>query len=357
MTTSPDLADRLQDALIAGIAARPADALLLSGGVDSSLLAAIATEQSGPTPVAITISLDSAPIESCPVHGANLAVPCNSDHSAARDVAAWLSLNWQPIRITIEVAVEALLDLCLSLRSFDLGNLNNIALHVGTLRATRFGAERIWTGDDADSLFGGYRFLENRGDWRAYLDERIPTIRPPYTDIATITGATPVFPWLHPDVLRVARSLDRGDVLVDIPVAERPGPPSFMDQFEHTAMDAETRTWGKVPLRRLAARHLPEDIAWRPKTDLEFGSGMCALESHLAGVVTPDDRGRLDHTGIRFFNDAHRGLYLRWLDAGGAIRPPGAGEYACASCGGGVANGRSHCPTCGAWPANESPRS
>ena len=357
MTTSLDLSIRLHDALIAGIVERPADVLLLSGGVDSSLLAALATEHYRTPPVAITVSLDTAPIDTCPVHGADIAVPCNSDADAARDVAAWLGLNWQPIRIPPDVAIQALIDLCLSLRSFDLGNLNNIPLYVGALRATRFGAERIWTGDDADSLFGGYRFLANRTNWPAYLAERIPTIRPPFTDIAPVGGATPVFPWLHPRVLDVARGLEHDDVLVEIPVSERSAPPSFVDQFDDAMMNTASRRWGKVPLRRLASRHLPEEIAWRPKTDLEFGSGMCALEPKLAATVTPAHRARLDRTGIRFFSDAHRGLYLRWLDAGGTVREPQSDEYACVSCGGGVAHGRSHCPTCGAWPANETPRS
>ncbi len=126
-----------------------------------------------------------------------------------------------------------------------------------------------------------------------------------------------------------------------------------MDQFDDDTMARPARVWGKVPLRRVAERLLPEEIAWRPKTDLEFGSGMCALEPVLAATVTADDRERLDRSGMRFYNDAHRGLYLRWLDAGGTIPEPGSGEYACTSCGGGVTQGRSHCPTCGAWPANE----
>ena len=352
MTTANDPTTRLQHAIETAIAERPADVLLLSGGLDSSLLAALSTERQSSPPLAITVSLDTAPVDHCPVHGPSLAVPCNSDHTAARDVASWLGLNWQPIRIPPEVALDALLDLCLHLHSFDLGNLNNIALHVGTLRATRFGAERISTGDDADSLFGGYRYLATNTNWPAYLAERIPTIRPPYADIAPIGGAEPVFPYLHPAVLDIARTLERADVLVEISTSERPSPPSFMDQFNAEAMAQPARVWGKVPLRRAAGRMLPEEIAWRPKTDLEFGSGMCALEPALAATVTPDDREQLDRSGIRFYNDAHRGLYLRWVDAGGTIAAPHPDEYACTSCGGGVSQGRSHCPTCGAWPAD-----
>ena len=353
MTISTDAPTRLQHALITGITEQPADVLLLSGGVDSSLLAAMAVEHLKRPPIAITVNLDVSPGTVCPTHGSSLAVPCNSDHAAAQDVVKWLGMNWQPIRISPDIALGALLDLCLALRSFDLGNLNNIALYVGALRAIRFGARRIWTGDDADSLFGGYRFLGQRQDWRSYLAERIPTIRPPFTDIAEIVGATPVYPWLHPDVLDVARNFERGTVLSDIPVIDRPVPPSFMDQFDTEVINASSRTWGKMPLRQMAARFLPDDIAWRPKTDLQFGSGMCALEPALAATVTPDVRQRLTRTGIVFVNDAHRGLYLRYTGAGGTIPEPGRGEYACVNCGGGVVEGRTHCPTCGAWPAKK----
>ncbi len=354
MTTEPASHAHLRNALLAGITERPADVLLLSGGVDSSLLAALATEHRAAPPVAVTVSLDIAPIDNCPVHGPDLAVPCNGDHAAAKQVAGWLGLRWQPIRVPPDVALDALLELCLALRSFDLGNLNNIALYVSSLRATRFGAERIWTGDDADSLFGGYRYLAGHRDWPAYLATRIPTIRPPFTDIAPIAGATPVFPYLHAAVTGAARDMSRDNLLVDVPTVVRSTPPSFMDQFDNTMVRASSRTWGKVALRRIAEHLLPEEIAWRPKTDLEFGSGMCALEPVLASSVTPDDRDRLDRSGIRFYNDAHRGLYLRWIAAGGSILAPGPGQYPCASCGGGVATGRRHCPTCGAWPADEA---
>lgn len=353
MTTEPSITTRLEHALATGIAERHADALLLSGGVDSSTLLAQAAAGGRAPRVAITVGLDAKPGESCPVHGADLAVPCNGDLAAARDVADWLGLAWQPIRLSKTDALDALIELCLALRSFDLGNLNNIPLYVGAMHAVRIGAERVWTGDDADSLFGGYRYLRDEQDWPAYLARRIPTIRPPFTDIANIVGVTPVYPWLHPSVLDVARSLHRDDILMEIPTRKRPAMPSFMDQFDPESSLATTRQWGKLPVRQLAEMHLPEDIAWRPKTDLQFGSGMCALEEPLAAEVTSDDRERLDATGIQFFNDAHRGLYLRFTQCGGTVPPPGAGEYACVSCGGGVDIGHQHCPTCGAWPADQ----
>jgi asparagine synthetase B (glutamine-hydrolysing) len=344
---------RLLYALSSAISNRPANVLLLSGGVDSSTLLAIALETSVLPKVAITVGLDTSPGEGCPIHGPDIPVPCNGDLAAAHKVADWLGLDWQPIRLSQADALDALIELCLALRSFDLGNLNNIPLYVSAIHAAGIGADRIWTGDDADSLFGGYQYQRGEQDWPAYLARRIPTVRPPFTDIAGIIGVTPVYPWLQPAVLDVARSLHRNDVLMEIPIRKRPAMPSFMDQFDPDPRQATTRLWGKMPVRQLAEMHLPDDIAWRPKTDLQFGSGMCALEAPLAVAVTPDDRERLNRTGIQFFNDAHRGLYLRFEQAGGTVSSPVAGQYACASCGGGVDIGHKHCPTCGAWPADQ----
>ncbi|MDQ3539299.1 MAG: asparagine synthase C-terminal domain-containing protein, partial [Chloroflexota bacterium] len=162
----------------------------------------------------------------------------------------------------------------------------------------------------------------------------------------------PVFPFLTSDVVAIARSLSWNDVHVAIPVAERALPPSFVDQLDPDLMAARERPWGKVILRRIAERVIPDAIAWRPKTDLEYGSGMCALEVPLAESISADERRRLDQTGIRWFNDAHRGAYLRFRALGLRIPTLGAGEYPCMSCTGAVRIGRRHCPTCGAWPAD-----
>jgi asparagine synthetase B (glutamine-hydrolysing) len=353
MAATVESASRLRTALNVAIAERPADVLLLSGGVDSSLLAALASQSAEAAPIAITVCLDTPSSVPCPVHGPDLTVPCNSDHDAARDVVSWLGMRWQPIRISRDVAMHALLDLCITLRSFDLGNLNNIPLYVGALRAVRFGAEQIWTGDDADSLFGGYALHKRHADWQSHVAARIPTIRPPFVDIAKHLGVKAAFPYLHPEVLQAASAFTRDQVFARVAASDRSTPASFVDQFNPAVIDAEVREWGKIPLRNIAEDLLPEDIAWRPKIDLEFGSGMCALEPELASTVSGDDRDSLDRTGIRFYNNAHRGLYLRFLDAGGTIPPVGCDEYGCVSCGGGIIVGRTHCPTCGAWPADQ----
>ncbi|HVL25150.1 MAG TPA: asparagine synthase-related protein [Thermomicrobiales bacterium] len=347
--SSPDPVQMLDNALQAATVRRRPDALLLSGGLDSSLLAALWAAR-GHRPLALTIGLD--PTIPCPAHAA-LPYPCNQDVAYAGRVAAALGLDWHPLVLSVDQALAALDALIVQQRSFDLGQLNNIPLIAGIAVAQRRGAATFATGDDADGLFGGYQFLRTETEWSTYVAGRIPTIDPPARGIGEAAGCAPLFPFLEPEVIAVATTRRYDEVYRSLLASEHPLPPSFVDQLDPALMTADTRPWGKVIVRQVAERWLPREIAWRPKTDLQFGSGMCGLEPILAVRVTPARRAELDATGIAWFNDAHRALFIRSRELGVEIPPPGEGEYACRSCGAGVPIGKRHCVTCGSWPADQ----
>lgn len=347
--TLPTTVDTLESAILAAIRKARPDVLLLSGGVDSSLLAAMWTKAGHPFR-AITIGLDSS-IRCTSAHN-YLPYPCNSDLAWAEKVAKALDLDWTPVVLSQRNALESLDWLLMQQRSFDLGQLNNIPLIAGLEAARQTGGEKFATGDDGDGLFGGYRFLQHHVDWPAYIRERIPHINPPARGIGTAAGWTPIFPYLDDEVLDVARSLIASDLWQECSVHDHPMPPSFVDQFDAAMMVATERRWGKIVLRRVAERWLPREIAWRPKTDLQFGSGMCALEGPLGLRINAGVLMNLNLTGIQWFNDAHRALYLRFRALGLTIPEPDEGEYACRSCAGGVPIGKRHCAICGCWPAD-----
>jgi hypothetical protein len=344
--TPPSPVDALDTALQAATERLRPDVLLLSGGLDSALLAAMWQKQ-GHRFRAVTVGLD--PNVPCTPAHRYLPYPCNSDIAWARKVAQALDIDWEPVLLSEREALAAIDWLMAQQRSFDLGQLNNVALIAALQRSD---GESFATGDDGDGLFGGYLFSREQEDWGAYVRERIPHIDPPARGIGIAAGRTPLFPYLEPEVLDVARSLSSADIRAEVSTSNISLPPSFMDQFDWPLMQRDTRPWGKAVLRRVAERWLPREIAWRPKTDLQFGSGMCALEPPLALRINTGMMVNLQSTGIRFFNDAHRALYLRFRGLGLTIPPVKESEYACTSCGGGVPVGRRHCGTCGHWPAD-----
>lgn len=351
--TSTTTIDALEKALLTATDRIRPDVLLLGGGVDSALLAAM-WKRHGHQFRAITVGRDAS-LTCVPAHE-YLPYSCNSDLEWSAKVAAHLQLDWTPIELDQREALRYLDMLLVQQQSFDLGQLNNIALIAGLDKAANYGERTTFaTGDDGDGLFGGYLNAATHPDWGAWIAERIPHIDPPARGIGTSIGWQPIFPYLELEVLEVVKTLGQTDIRQSVPVNKLSLPPSFMDQFNREAFGASERVWGKVSLRKIAERYLPHELAWRPKTDLQFGSGMCALEHPLAMLLNTGHRVRIQQTDMTFFNDAHRGLYSRFLSVGAAIPSVRDGEYACPNCGGGVPIGKNHCATCGHWEENREP--
>ena len=347
--TSLAAIDALEKALLTATDRVRPDWLLLGGGVDSALLAAM-WKHHGHEFRAITVGRDAS-LTCVPAHQF-LPYSCNSDLEWSERVATHLGLIWTPVALDKRDAMRYLDQLLVNQQSFDLGQLNNIALIAALDRAAEYDDRTTFaSGDDGDGLFGGYLNAATHENWGAWISERIPHINPPVREIGTQMNWKPMFAYLEPEVLDVVKTLSQSDIRQSVPVSETSLPPSFMDQFDNEAFGASERVWGKVILRKVAERYLPRELAWRPKTDLQFGSGMCALEHPLAMLLNTGHRLLIEQSGMRFFNDAHRGLYSRFLSLGGQIPPVRDGEYACPNCGGGVVIGKNHCHTCGHWEA------
>ncbi len=345
--TSLRAVDALDAALWKATTEIQTDVLLLGGGVDSALIAAMWRKQGHPFR-AITVGRSDS-LTCVPAHNL-LPYPCNSDLAWSRKVAEALGLEWTPIELDQRDAMRYLDLLVAQQRSFDLGQLNNIALFAALDRAAAWDERTTFaTGDDGDGLFGGYLNASEHADWGAWVTERIPHIDPPARGIGKALNWEPRFPYLHPAVLEVAKTLTQDDIRQPLPVSEMSLSPSFMDQFDIEAYGASERVWGKVVLRKVAERYLPRELAWRPKTDLEFGSGMCALEHPLAMLLSSGNRIAIQQTGLSFYNDAHRGLYTRFRSVGATIPPVLEGQQPCPNCGAGLPVGKNHCHTCGHW--------
>src|SRR5690606_33497505 len=131
--TPHDLTDALDYALQTATDRIRPDVLLLSGGLDSSLLAAMWTKQGHRFKV-VTVGLDPN-IRCTPAHR-YLPYPCNSDIAWARTVAAHRYLDWRPVIHAWHGAVETRDPFMLQKQSFDLGQLSMFALRASPLHAT-----------------------------------------------------------------------------------------------------------------------------------------------------------------------------------------------------------------------------
>lgn len=125
---------KLESALVEAIKKKPADVLLLSGGIDSSLLAAL-----DPRPLALTVTLEHK----------------GKDVRFAQEVAEFLNMKWHHIELSEKEALRMIPEVVSHLNSYDPGVLNDIPLYAAMRYARSLGLKTVRTGDGGDDLFGG----------------------------------------------------------------------------------------------------------------------------------------------------------------------------------------------------------
>lgn len=232
----------------------PDCAVLFSGGVDSSLITALAARHV-PDITLITVGFSGS-----------------NDVKWAPDAAQLLGMennlilkiiDLDDVESTIPCVIEALETA--DPMAISLG----VPLYIACIEAKSRNINLLLAGQGADELFGGYhRYKEIIKKSTASLHEAIvaDVSRLPRRDIlrdntvAEAAGIKLAAPFLDPDVVELALSI-----------------PAVLKVRE---FDGELV--GKYILRRAAESVVPAEIAWRDKKAMQYGSGVWAALGRLA---------------------------------------------------------------------------
>ena len=294
-----------------------AEAILLSGGLDTSIVAALAARH-GPLN-AYTVALEGAPAPD--VEYANL-------------MAKHLHLIHELHVFGMEELMENLPEVVKTLRVFDPMEIrNSAAVYIGMKQAKKEGVSAFLTGDACDELFAGYSFLFNqdlpelkaslRRLWSAMSFSAIP--------MAEFLGMVAKIPFLDPEVKQLSSNLDPSYL-----VGERDG-----------------QKLGKWIVRQAFEDLLPSQITWRIKTPIEYGCGTTTLPQVFDKRI-PDEEfhekqrriKEIDNVTIR---DKEHLAYYEIFHRVFGTRPKTTGRI-CPGCQYEVREDATFCRTCGAYP-------
>ena len=295
------------------------DGLLLSGGLDTAILAYLASKWVKPS--CITVALSNAPAP---------------DVDYAKLVASRLELKHYIYYFGGEELDENIRAVIRIMKSFDPMEIrNDVAIYVALKEGRDRGMSIIMTGDGCDELFGGYSFLFvlTKEQLDVALRKLWTNMRFSSTYLARELGVEVRLPFLDPQFKALATDLDVG-----LKVKSERG-----------------QVWGKWILRKAFENIIPQEIAWRVKAPIEVGTGTTILpslfDSRISDLEFSQKKTRYlnqDRVVIRskehlFYYEIYRGMIgVPYMSANKA--------RTCPDCGSNVEEGTSFCRTCGAYP-------
>lgn len=311
-----EVEEKLRAELAGAVERKNADTLLLSGGLDSSSLAAV-----GNVDTAITVDFEDK----------------GSDPEFASEVAELHNIDWELLNVSEKEAIDILNELVLRRESFDPGLFNDVPVYRGMSYAGQH-SERVMTGDAGDYLFLGYSFLWDEGEPNEYVRELLDHLEFASEEFGELFGLDVKQPYMDDRLAEFSLSIDP-----DLKIKYREG----YGAGDVAVTGSGEERWGKWILREAMEEKLPNDVIFRPKTDLEYGSGFTSLRDHLRDLYSESDIKDIQNDyGVELFDGSHVFLFELFIDEFG--KPPdNTGDEYCGNCGYENPPERSHCDTCG----------
>lgn len=296
-----------------------AQGILLSGGLDTSILAVIATKH-------VSLKAFTSAFKGAPT----------PDVKYATLMANYLRLEHSIHHFDEDELYNAIQAVVKTMRSFDPMEVrNSVAIYVGLRTAKERRISSVMTGDGCDELFAGYSFLfelerkrldlELRKLWSVMRFSSIP--------LAKSLGMEAKLPYLDPELKSFAMNLD-----------------------SRYKIEAEKgRVYGKWVLRKAFEHSLPKEVAWRVKTPIEHVSGTTILSSLFNQKISDAEFNRkrrkyLTEDKVIIRDKEQLFYYEIYRTVVGAPQPINSKGKICPQCNSNVQEGATYCRTCGAYP-------
>lgn len=223
----------LEEAIITAVKLRSTEGVCaFSGGVDSSLIAFLAQRPC----IAIGLA-GSHDLARAQLAAGAMGLTCICVEVTHDDI-------WEGLHAVIGVIPEPT----------PVNTAIAVTQYLVTRSAGELGHERVLTGQGADELFGGYARYRTGTDPAARLARDFAGLAAQGLrdqSVAALNGTYLSQPFLDVRVVRAAQSLPSGGMVRD--------------------------GVGKWPLREVAARHIPWEIAWYRKKAMQYGTGIAKV--------------------------------------------------------------------------------
>ena len=254
--------------------------VLLSGGLDSSVISAIAQKYA-----AKRIETDGASDAWWPqLHSFAIGLKGAPDLIKAREVAEYIGTVHHEINYTLQEGLDAIRDVIYFIETYDVTTVRaSTPMYLLARVIKSMGIKMVLSGEGADEIFGGYLYFHKAPDARAFHEETVRKLSK-----------------LHLyDCLRANKSLAAWGVEGRVPFLDK----EFLDvamQLDPEIKMAPGKVIEKKVLREAFADMLPSGIAWRQKEQFSDGVGYSWIDTLKEITATAVSDEQMAHAAERF---------------------------------------------------------
>jgi asparagine synthase (glutamine-hydrolysing) len=245
--------------------------VLLSGGLDSSIISAITQKfaskrvESGDTDKAWWPQL----------HSFSVGLEGSPDLEAAQKVADQIGTIHHPIHFTVQQGIDAIREVIYHLETYDVTTVRaSTPMYLMSRKIKAMGIKMVLSGEGADELFGGYLYFHKAPNAQEFHEELCRKISK-----------------LHMfDCLRANKSMAAWGIEARVPFLDK----EFVDIAMRTNPETKECKEGRIEkniLREAFEGYLPEEILWRQKEQFSDGVGynwIDSLKDHVEEMVTDE---------------------------------------------------------------------
>ena len=254
--------------------------VLLSGGLDSSVISAIAEKYSQ-----MRIEDNSQTRAYWPrLHSFAVGLKGAPDLAKAKLVADHIGTVHHEINYTIQEGLDAIRDVIYFIETYDVTTVRaSTPMYLLARVIKSMGIKMVLSGEGADEIFGGYLYFHKAPDAKAFHEETVRKLSKLY---------------LY-DCLRANKSLCAWGVEGRVPFLDK----EFLDVAMRTNPAAKMcpgSTMEKKIVREAFADMLPKEVAWRQKEQFSDGVGYSWIDTlkQITAEAVSDEQ--MAHAAERF---------------------------------------------------------
>ncbi|UKK67641.1 asparagine synthase B [Prevotella communis] len=272
--------DALEDAVRRQLMSDVPYGVLLSGGLDSSVISAIAEKYSE-----MRIEDDSKTKAYWPrLHSFAVGLKGAPDLAKAKLVADHIGTVHHEINYTIQEGLDAIRDVIYFIETYDVTTVRaSTPMYLLARVIKSMGIKMVLSGEGADEIFGGYLYFHKAPSAKDFHEETVRKLSKLY---------------LY-DCLRANKSLSAWGVEGRVPFLDK----EFLDVAMRTNPKAKMcpgKTIEKKIVREAFADMLPEEVAWRQKEQFSDGVGYSWIDTlkQITSEAVSDEQ--MAHAAERF---------------------------------------------------------